>query len=174
ELGVLAFLLRRYGLRDGLARIRRTLRTLTKPFRGYNAERFTTAAPHANGPYAFKLRLTPKFPRSRTNRDHARDMIQQLQSGPIAYDLALQFFVDEESTPIEKPRITWSGEISPPVSVATLTLNSIGNAEQVEQLTFDPWGGLMAHRPLGEVMRARRLAYRASQQARSGHSLPLA
>lgn len=167
EVGVLTFLLRRYGWRDGLSRIRRTLKTLGKPFEGYNAERFTTAAPHANGDYAVKLRVTPQAPRPRLHKDHAQDMEMQIAEGPIAYDLALQFFVDEAVTPIEAPRVPWPDDISPPVSVATLTLDAIADAARVERLAFDPWGGLMAHRPLGEVMRARKMAYRVSQQGRS-------
>jgi len=31
---------------------------------------------------------------------------------------------------------------------------------------FDPWQALMAHRPLGEVMRARKAVYFASQKER--------
>ncbi len=168
ELGVLTFLLRRYGLRDGLSRLRRTIGTLAKPFRGYNAERFSTAVPHANGPYAVKLIMTPKAPVVRTHRDNAKDMASQLASGPIEFDLALQFFVNEADTPIEAPRVAWSMVASPPISVATLTLTSILDAADVEGLMFDPWGGLEAHRPLGEVMRARRGAYRVSQEARRG------
>jgi hypothetical protein len=168
ELGVLAFLLKRYGLRDGLARIQRTMKTLAKPFRGYNAERFTTAAPHGNGPFAIKLRLTPKAPQPKTHRDHAEDMAAQLAAGPVAYDVAVQFYVDETSTPIEAPRVAWSEAASPPLSVATLTLDSVAGAGSAEALAFDPWGGLDAHRPLGEIMRARKVAYRASQEGRRG------
>ncbi|MHA6297987.1 catalase family protein [Devosia sp. CAU 1758] len=113
ELGVVTFLLRRYGLRDGLSRIRRTIGTLAKPFRGYNAERFTTAVPHANGPYAAKLILTPKVPVVRTHKDHTQDMAYQLAIGPIDFDLALQFFVNETGTPIEAPRVAWSKVASP-------------------------------------------------------------
>ena len=168
EVGVLAFLLKRYGLKDGLSRIRRTMKTLAKPFKGYAAERFTTAAPHANGDYAMKLRVTPKSPRPNTNRDHATEMQKQLAAGSVAYDMALQFFVDDGSTPVEAPHVAWSEAVSPPVSVATLTLEAIADPATVERLTFDPWGGLDAHRPLGEVMRARLVAYRASQVARLG------
>jgi hypothetical protein len=168
ELGVLAFLLKRYGLKDGLSRIRRTMKTLAKPFKGYAAERFTTAAPHANGDYAMKLRVTPTSPRPYANRDHATEMQRQVAAGPVGYDISLQFFVDETSTPIEAPQVVWSEAVAPPVSVATLTLDSIAAPASVEELAFDPWGGLDAHRPLGEVMRARRVAYRASQLARLG------
>lgn len=167
EAGVLWYLIRRYGLREGLARLRLLARTLGKPFRGYNAERFTTSAPIAIGPYAAKVRIEPKAPRNRTSKDNARDLAAQLEAGPLSYEMSLQFFTDEAVTPIEDPRVAWPVEASIPVPVATLKLHTVAEAEAVEPLGFDPWSGLAAHRPLGEVMRARRNAYRASQQARA-------
>jgi hypothetical protein len=35
-----------------------------------------------------------------------------------------------------------------------------------EAAAFDPWVALMDHRPLGEVMRARKVVYFQSQQGR--------
>jgi len=37
----------------------------------------------------------------------------------------------------------------------------------IEGFSFDPWHALVEHRPLGNVMRARNMAYRASTQARA-------
>jgi hypothetical protein len=39
-------------------------------------------------------------------------------------------------------------------------------AQEVEQAVFDPWNALIEHRPLGDVMRARKAVYFASEQAR--------
>jgi hypothetical protein len=36
----------------------------------------------------------------------------------------------------------------------------------VEAAIFDPWGALMEHRPLGDVMRARKVVYYASEKER--------
>lgn len=166
EIGVLWHLIRRYGLAEGLERLRLLARTLGKPFKGYNAERFTTSAPIAIGPYAAKVRIEPMAPRNRTGKDNASDLAEQLETGAISYEMSLQFYTDETATPIEDPRVVWSVEASPPVPVATLTLHTLADPGATEPLAFDPWGGLAAHRPLGEVMRARRSAYRVSQQAR--------
>lgn len=37
-------------------------------------------------------------------------------------------------------------------------------------LAFSPWHGLMAHRPLGSIMRARRAVYPASSGFRAAHN----
>ena len=39
-------------------------------------------------------------------------------------------------------------------------------AAKVEAAVFDPWQALAAHRPLGDVMRARKVVYFASQKGR--------
>jgi 5-methylthioadenosine/S-adenosylhomocysteine deaminase len=40
------------------------------------------------------------------------------------------------------------------------------DAAQVEAAKFDPWNAVVEHRPLGEVMRARKVAYRPGQLGR--------
>jgi hypothetical protein len=46
-------------------------------------------------------------------------------------------------------------------------VDAAGFDAQIEASVFDPWQALAAHRPLGEVMRSRRVAYFESQKARS-------
>ena len=106
----------------------------------------------------------------------ADDLEQQLASSGATFDVQLQFFVDEATTPIEDGRVNWSEAEAPFVTVARLTMpaqawpDNEGKrfAAAVEQDKFDPWNALVAHRPLGHIMRARRVAYFASQQARAG------
>lgn len=166
ELGLIWFLIRKYGLRAGLNRVRLLLSTLTKPFSGFNSEAFSTALPFAVGPYAAKLRITPRNPKLRGKADIGDDIAAQLSAGPILYDVTLQFFTDEATTPIENPPVVWPAEQSPYVPVATLKLTKAGI--DAEGLHFDPWGGLADHRPLGEIMRSRKTAYFVSQKARNG------
>jgi hypothetical protein len=86
------------------------------------------------------------------------------------HELQLQFFTDEDATPIEDAAASWR---APYVTVARLTIPpqdlEDAVAAKVEQARFDPWNALVEHRPLGEVMRARKAAYRASQLARDAH-----
>ena len=64
-----------------------------------------------------------------------------------------------------------SEAISPYVDVGTLNVSAPGTdaeslSAQVERSVFDPWQALAEHRPLGEVMRARKVVYFVSQKER--------
>ena len=160
----------RFGLRGGLARLRAVASSLGRPFSGFATETFWSAAPIACGPYAARLRLVPVDPAPpspEAAQDWAADVIARLASGPLAYDLQLQFFTDEASTPIEDASVDWP---TPYVTVARLTVPSQERTtvtdDAAETAAFDPWCALADHRPLGSVMRARKAAYRPSQKGR--------
>lgn len=161
ELKALWTLFRRHGMAGLMSRLADLRATLGKPFRGYAAETFNTVVPHAVGPYAAKVLVVPETPAEMDGRDPGLDIVRRLAAGPVSYTLELQFYTDPVSTPIEDHRAVWT---SPAVPVARLTLLSPAD---LESLAFDPWGGLEAHRPLGEIMRARKGAYFASQKGRA-------
>ncbi|TAJ31260.1 MAG: hypothetical protein EPO67_13695 [Reyranella sp.] len=161
-----------YGIGGGLSRLAALMKMLHRPFRGFAAERFDTVAPVQCGPYAVRVRLKPvgNPPPGARSKDIAADIRERLATGPLHWDLELQFFVDEAMTPIEDSSRPWPESDTPIVTVARLTLQQQGAdaaAAEVEAASFDPWGGLAAHRPLGEVMRARKTAYHASQKGRA-------
>ena len=101
-------------------------------------------------------------------------MATAVAAGPLTYTLALQFFVDETTTPIEDASRDWPADVAPFVDVATLAIarqdvaaaDGQALAARLERTVFDPWQALAAHRPLGEVMRSRKVVYLASQRAR--------
>jgi hypothetical protein len=157
-------LIRRNGLVGGLRRLKRLAATVGRPFSGFAGETFDTASPFTVGPYAARARLTPIKPAPAGGKDFAADIRDRLAAAPLVYALALQFFVDEASTPIEDPTVAWPEDRARPLIVARLTLTTV--KPDVEALRFDPWGGLAEHRPLGEIMRARKAAYFHSQKAR--------
>ena len=174
QVALVGFLIKTHGVIGALGRLRNLARTIGKPFAGFAGERFNSVVPIACGPYAVRVLLAPCKPKARGDADPLDDMRAQLGAGPIAYDLQLQFFVDDATTPIEDASVVWPEDSTPIVTVARLTLRPeaaddqtrAALAEKVEKAAFDPWSGLMSHRPLGEIMRARKAAYYASQQAR--------
>jgi hypothetical protein len=62
--------------------------------------------------------------------------------------------------------VVWPEELSPYVIVARLTAepqDAYSVARRIfvdEHLSFSPWHGLLAHQPLGNINRARKLSYR--------------
>jgi hypothetical protein len=75
--------------------------------------------------------------------------------------------------PIEDASVPWPEDHSPYVPVGRITIppqvawSEAGSATIDDRLAFDPWQGLTARRPIGSIMRARKMAYRQSAQARA-------
>lgn len=171
QLPAILHLFKAHGLGGGFSRLRALFAAVGKKFDGFAAERFNTVAPVCCGPYAVRVRLKPAGnpPPASRSKDIVTDMRERLASGPLTWTLELQFFVDEAVTPIEDVSKAWPDNETPIVAVARLTLPQQGvdaAAAEAEAARFDPWGGLAAHRPLGEVMRARKVAYFESQKGR--------
>lgn len=173
---LLKFLVLRYGLLGGPARLLKLLKTVGKPFGGFATEPLFSAVPMACGPYAVRVRLLPAASNGvatpGAQQDWGGDFVARLAQQDLQWDLQLQPFVSEALTPIEDASINWP---SPYTTVARLTLphqdsnSAAGQAllSQVEASVFDPWQALAAHRPLGDVQRARKVIYFESQKGRS-------
>jgi hypothetical protein len=169
-------LIRTLGLLVGLAKMAkgRPRSVLDRPF--------YTVAPVAFGPYAARLALFPTHPTgpegaATSDRDYLRERVfARVAQGPLEFEMKAQFFTGEQ-TPIELTTVAWP---TPWVPVARLTLehqdpaSGRGRALQqfVERASFDPWHALVAHRPLGAAMRARKHAYYASTKARGAAAEP--
>ena len=174
---LLKYLVGRYGFVGALKFMAKFAATMGKKFSGFATERVYSAAPIACGPYAVRVRLLPARdkPLADASKDWAADLGRQLAVGPLVHELQLQFFVDEQRTPIEDASVEWTEEVAPYLTVARLVIPqqalddtaAAAFAEEVEQAVFDPWDALAEHRPLGDVMRARKAVYFASQQARA-------
>ena len=175
-LGVLLqYMVRRYGLFGGLGRVKRLITSVSRPFAGFANENFFSAAPIACGPYAVRVRLVPDAgngpPNPGAKADQGADMAARLRTGVLRYTLELQPFTDEATTPIEDASVNWPTPYTP-VALLTLPQQEIDSDEgrtlsaTVEAGIFDPWAALAAHRPLGDVMRARKVVYFESQRAR--------
>lgn len=170
---LLAWAWRSFGPIGMLVQIKRLAAVQAIRFSGYATEAFHSAAPIACGPYAVRVRLLPpasQRPAAGVST-WADDLATRLAQGPLVWRLQLQFFVDEVHTPIENAAVDWPESVAPYVDVADLVvepqdLADAAFAARVEASTFDPWQALAAHRPLGEVMRARKVAYFESQRAR--------
>lgn len=146
---------------------------------------FYSALPILCGPYAARFAFVPiAAPEAGEvftgpNR-LADDLTARLRRGQIEYALELQFFVDENRTPIEDGSVDWPVEISPYVRVGKLVIpqqdaaseRGRGVAAHIQKLSFDPWHALVEHRPLGGMMRARKPTYFACARGRAAEAEP--
>lgn len=172
---LLKHLLRRYGLLGGPRRLARMFSTVGRPFGGFATETFHSTLPMACGPYAVRVRLAPAQANGQSNPhapdDWGADFASRLRTGPLHWDLQLQYYANEAITPIEDASVNWT---TPYTTVARLMLppqdldgdEGRALAEKVEATVIDPWQALAEHRPLGDVQRARKVVYYASQQGR--------
>jgi hypothetical protein len=69
--------------------------------------------------------------------------------------------------PVEDVTVEWPEQLSPFVNVAKLRLptQDIGgedNLEKMDTISLTPWRVTEGHRPLGNIMRARKEVYRQS------------
>ena len=88
------------------------------------------------------------------------------------WEIRVQLARDLAANPIEDASVAWPEEDNPYVAVAVISIapqaSWTWDRARVldDQTAFNPWHGIKAHRPLGAVMRARKVAYAASSELR--------
>lgn len=102
-----------------------------------------------------------------------RDVIGDFfRANGTEYELRAQLCTDLETMPVEDAAVLWEEEKSPHRAIATLRFDSQDPYSPPRQvfgddvLSFNPWNGVEAHRPLGGIMRIRRAAYERSSAYR--------
>ncbi len=88
-------------------------------------------------------------------------LIQDLKDKGVEFEMFVQFQKDPKKEPIEDTSQIWK---TPFEKVATIhILKQEFNTQErmmfAENLSFSPWHGLKAHRPLGGINRARKAVY---------------
>ncbi|WP_448639735.1 catalase family protein [Geodermatophilus sp. URMC 63] len=90
----------------------------------------------------------------------------------VEYEVRAQLCVDVGRMPIEDVSKLWPEELSPHQRVAVLHLPAQDPYSDARRryaddvLSFNPWHALEAHRPLGSIMRSRRVLYARSSDFR--------
>jgi hypothetical protein len=153
---------------------------LQRPMISLATTRYYSAAPIQFGPYAAHYALKPHAvdgpgAQPGATPDYlAEEFSARLKKDRVVYDFGIQFYVDEAQTPIEDASVEWREEAAPFLPLARLTFipqdpdSPPGRKlhEFIEKLSFDPWHAQEEFRPLGNIMRARRVAYKASAKER--------
>ena len=147
-------------------------------------ETYNSVTPFRWGDHIAKFRVVPVAPalRELTGRIvdvHGRedaireDVRAEMQRIDAQWAFEVQLCRDLERQPVEDPTIEWDEAEAPFQRVGTLTARAQDSwdADRVrridEETRFSVWTGLAAHRPLGNVNRARNATYRHSADFRA-------
>lgn len=147
------------------------------------ADVYYSQAPLRYGDYMAKVSVAPASENVKALKETKIDVSEDfsaLRDAVVAffkensaeYEFRVQLSTDLERMPIEDTSKEWSEEESPYRPVARITIpaqDAYGPARRVfadDALSFSPWHGLAAHRPLGSIMRARKRAYAALSKFR--------
>jgi hypothetical protein len=90
-----------------------------------------------------------------------------------AWEVRAQLCTDLAHMPIENAAVVWSEEVSPYRRIARISVKpqlawSEARSSAVDDgMSFAPWHGLAAHRPLGGIMRVRKAAYEEARKFRA-------
>lgn len=150
-------------------------------------ESFYSQVPLRYGDYVAKVMVTPVSPglaalagRHVTLRGDPnglrRAAIEALAHEGGEWEVRVQLCTDLERMPIEDASVVWPEDASPYRAVARIRVlaqpawSEERAARADDGLSFTPWHGLAAHRPLGSVNRARRPTYAAIAAFRAEHN----
>jgi hypothetical protein len=153
-------------------------------------ETYWTQLPLRHGAHVAKLQVAPASPELKALSGAGVDLgdgPDVLREAAVAFfreheaewELRAQLASDLDDTPIDDPTKEWTEDVAPFFTVARIraarqTAWSEDRARAVDDgMAFRPWTGIEAHRPLGQMMRIRKVAYAASQRFRAEHGAPL-
>lgn len=145
---------------------------------------YFSQAPILYGPYMAKVCVAPVSPSLKAltgaeldiggDADGLRHAVQDYFARQGAeWELRVQLCTNIETMPIENSAAVWPQAESPYLAVARIVAPpqagwSAALSRAVDQgMSFNPWHGVAAHRPLGSIMRMRRAAYAASARFRA-------
>lgn len=147
-------------------------------------ETFWSQLPLRFGDHIAKLQLVPFSPNLLALTGQPLDlgdgpnvirqaMLDFFQTNTATWELRAQLATDLDDTSIADPTVEWKEDITPFATVARITARaqlswSKPRSTAIDDgMGFSPWHGIEAHRPLGQMMRIRKLAYAASQKFRT-------
>lgn len=155
-------------------------------------ETFYSQAPVLWGDYVAKVSVAPVSPELLAltgaqldlagHPDGIRDaLVAFFRDHGGDWELRAQLCNDLKRMPIEDPSKEWKEQDSPFRPVAQIRVepqeawSHARSAVVDDGYAFSPWHGLAAHRPLGSIMRVRKLAYEEGARFRAEHNgMPVA
>ena len=150
-------------------------------------ETFYSQTPFLYGPYIAKFSVAPASAALKalagrkvevSGRPEAlrEEVLAFFAEQEAEWDLRVQLCTDPEAMPVEDASVEWPEAQSPYVTVGRIRVGRQPSWDEARSravdlgMSFSPWHGLAAHRPLGSINRARRPAYEMSSGFRAEHS----
>ena len=147
-------------------------------------ETFYSQAPLRFGDYIAKLSVAPASPELKALTDAPLNVngvpnglraavVEFFRKNGGVWEIRAQLCTDLEQMPIENAAVVWPEEMSPFRRVGRITVapqlawSEARSLAVDDGMSFAPWHGLAAHRPLGGIMRARKTAYEAARKFRA-------
>jgi hypothetical protein len=147
-------------------------------------ETFYSQAPILFGPYMAKVCVAPVSPElvelfhSPLNVNGKPNGLREAVIAFFAahaaeWEVRVQLCVDLVSMPIEDSSVPWPQVLSPYQAVARIMVPrqlAWSEARSIaidDGMAFSPWHGVAAHRPIGSIMRVRKVAYQLSAKFRA-------
>ncbi|MEP7184389.1 MAG: catalase family protein [Rhodanobacter sp.] len=147
-------------------------------------ETYYSVTPFRYGDYVAKFSLKPIAPAMTAlsgkeidvdgREDAIREEVRKEMRGMDAtWEFRVQLCRDLDKQPIEDPTVEWDEDEAPfqRVGILHVSAQDSWDAQSVdrvnERMRFSVWTGLAAHQPLGNINRARRMAYLHSADFRA-------
>lgn len=157
-----------------------TVQGLANDYSHMLGETFYTQAAIRYGDHVAKMSLAPTGEVAElTGVDVGDDfdamrtaVVRHFMTKGATYELRAQLCTDLKTMPVEDAAVLWDEDEAPFRTVATVRFDpqdvSLPARRVVgdDHLAFNPWNGVEAHRPLGSIMRVRKLAYESSSRQR--------
>jgi catalase len=161
-----------------------TLANIGYPKTQILAETYGSHAPIRFGDYFGKIIVTPysaNLKRLGEDKFHThghysalKENIQDFFNTETAvWEIEVQLCTDLDKMPVEDAATPWPEDLSQYIPIGQIVATpqkTYSPARRVyvdDHLSFNPWHALEAHRPLGNIMRARRAAYAAARDQRA-------
>ena len=99
-------------------------------------------------------------------------VVDFFSSNDALWELRVQLCTNLETMPIEDASVEWPEDESPYIAVARISVKrqrawSEARSRAIDDgMSFNPWHGIVDHRPLGSIMRVRKTAYEMSSKFR--------
>lgn len=171
----------RYGPAEVARMLRNVLTARAQKVTSLACESFWSRGAYRWGSVAVRLMLKSlTVPASNANAPSGDaqyltdELAKRLTRGDVRFELQVQRYQNERTTPIEDTAVEWLESDSPPQTIAHLTIEphdadsaeARADAQTIEELRFNPWNTTEEFRPLGNLNRARKLVYDASSAQR--------